>query len=255
MVSDTTNPNEEPMTIINNNSKFKSLLRAFVLLFVLLSFQQFYGQYTVSGDNLVDVDDVRTYSIAGSGPSYGKTVWYANGGTVTSSTLSTATVKWTQPGNRTVGVTIWYNPVDSSPEAYPSLGVTVLSNEPPTVYSLTNNGPSSVCNNEGSVRLSDSQVGATYRLYRNSATYGSAISGTNNALTWNNLIPGTYTVRATMNSQTVTMNGSVTIGSQSADPIQITVAGNPNLNAVCQTRRLYYPRTVRAIHGRGSMVT
>ena len=221
--------------MINATFNFKrpDTFKNTLILFVVLLFSQIsVGQYSVSGPSTSNVDEIKDYSISGSGPSYGKTVWYANGGTVVSFTLSTVRVRWTQAGNRTVGVTIWYNPVDSSPEAYPSKSVTVLSNDPPIAYTLTNTGPSEVCTNNGAVRLSDSQVGATYRLYRNGSAYGSVISGTNNALNWSGLSAGTYTARATMNGQTVVMNGSITISTKTATPVTINTSV-PDNNNIC----------------------
>ncbi|SHK69067.1 hypothetical protein SAMN04488007_3660, partial [Maribacter aquivivus] len=210
----------------------KSLKVSFCFI-ILLFGQNLYSQYTVVGPSSANVNETKDYTLSGSGPSYGKTQWYvSSGGTIVSSTTTSARVKWTQSGGRSVGVAIWYYPVDSSPEATPSKSVTVISNDPPTVYTLSNNGNSQVCSTEGSVRLADSQIGASYRLYRGSSTYGSAISGTNSALIFSGLTSGTYTVRATLNGQTRTMNGSVPIGAKVPEAITIS-ASVTDINNIC----------------------
>ena len=198
------------------------------------------AQYSVSGDGSVDVGETKRYSIIGSGLSIAQTSWFANGGTIVSSPSSTATyvdVRWDTPGNRYVGVTIWYVPFDSVPDDTLTQSVFVIGTDPPTIFTLTNMGPSSVCDDEGSVRLSNSQSGATYRLYRNGALSGPSRSGSdNNSLTWTNLSSGTYTVRATMNGFTRTMNGSISLAQKVPVPVAIGINGDPNINTSCPTR-------------------
>ena len=80
-------------TIQNTYQASFPFSKGVLCLFMLLLSQLGLSQYTVSGDNYVNVNDTEEYRIMGSGPSYGKTQWYANGGTIGSYTLSTARVR------------------------------------------------------------------------------------------------------------------------------------------------------------------
>jgi len=79
----------------------------------------------------------------------------------------------------------------------------------PTAQNVTGGG--SYC--EGttptgvSVGLAGSETGYDYQLYKDAVAYGTALAGTGNPLTWNNLPAGVYTVK----SGTTDMNGSATV--------------------------------------------
>jgi gliding motility-associated-like protein len=81
-------------------------------------------------------------------------------------------------------------------------------------YNLTASATSYCSGTSGvTLTLSGSEIGVNYQLKIGAVNIGSALAGTGNTLTWNNVTVGTYTVLATnvLSSCTKTMNGSVTV--------------------------------------------
>ncbi len=76
-----------------------------------------------------------------------------------------------------------------------SIGVTI--NPLPVLFNFFGTGSYCAGSNGLSVTLSSSQVGENYQLMKNGIAQGSSVSGTGNALVWNSLTAGTYTVVAT----------------------------------------------------------
>ncbi len=92
--------------------------------------------------------------------------------------------------------------------------VVITSSPTPTVYNFTGSGSYCPGSTGLTATLSNSQTGINYQLKKSGVDLGSAISGTNSALTWTNLTAGTYTVVATYVASpncTATMSGTVTI--------------------------------------------
>ncbi|WP_222984569.1 DUF6443 domain-containing protein [Flagellimonas meishanensis] len=109
-------------------------------------------------------------------------------------------------------------------------------NPNPQQFNLS--GPSEVCSNSsGTVTLSDSQYGVSYRLYRNNSTFGSVISGTGSSISWSGAIPGTYKVIATHGDvcgtkPSIEMNNQWTIAVRTVNDVTIS-ANVSDINNVC----------------------
>ncbi|WP_299064484.1 hypothetical protein, partial [uncultured Polaribacter sp.] len=90
----------------------------------------------------------------------------------------------------------------------------------PAVYSVTGGGTYCSGGSGVTVGLSDSQTGVIYQLRRNGSNIGSALEGTDNAISFGNqTLAGTYTVVATSKdiSCTSNMSGSRTVAINSSD--------------------------------------
>lgn len=100
----------------------------------------------------------------------------------------------------------------------------------PTVYNLTASTPG-YCTGGVTLILSGSQVGISYDLY-NGASVVSTLSGTGSALTWTNMLSGTYTVKAKTGGApvcSVSMSGSPVV---TAYPVPVANAGADK--TICQ---------------------
>ena len=105
--------------------------------------------------------------------------------------------------------------------------VIITENPAPTLFNLTGSGSYCTGGTGMSVTLSSSQSGVNYQLMKNGANQGTAISGTGNALVWNNMLFGTYTVVATYVASpycSATMSGSVVI-TESPTPTLFNLTG------------------------------
>ncbi|MEX0275357.1 MAG: putative metal-binding motif-containing protein, partial [Flavobacteriaceae bacterium] len=124
-------------------------------------------------------------------------------------------------------------------------------NATPTKYNLTA-GSSSVCaNTTTTITLSDSQSGVSYQLYKGTATYGNPKNGTGNALTWNNIVAGTYKIIATGGASCGTtpsteMNNQVVIGTTTADPIGISPSTGTLVN-ICPGQVQLFPANTNSV--------
>ncbi len=176
------------------------------------------------------------------------TVCSGNSTFMTASGVSGATYRWYNASNTFIGtgatigtgnltsvttfrVSATVNGCESAKR-----NVTVNVSASPSVYSLSNNGPSEVCASStiGSVRLSDSQSGVTYQLYRNNSISGATKSGSGSALTWSNLGAGTYKVIAKNTNNTcnnVNMTGQVTIGTLT--PSTVGISSGAGTTGIC----------------------
>lgn len=104
----------------------------------------------------------------------------------------------------------------------------------PQIFTLTGGGsycsaslPSGI-----SANLSGSENGVSYQLLRNGSAEGNAVSGTGNALVWNDLTEGSYTVTATNASASVNMNGTAVVATE--QPSDVAVSITADQSSVCQ---------------------
>ena len=113
----------------------------------------------------------------------------------------------------------------------------------PTVFNFSGGG--SYCQNAVSsginATLSSSESGVSYQLLNNSVVTGSPQIGTGNALTWNNLTAGAYTVSATNGAGTVAMNGTVTVTEEPLQAVSVVVVAGQN--PVCQGTNVTFTAT------------
>ena len=94
----------------------------------------------------------------------------------------------------------------------------------PSVFTVGGGG--SYCSG-GSVNitLDDSEAGVTYELWKDDVATGTTLSGTGNALDFQNVTAaGTYTIKGTIDDITVTMTGSAIV-TVNALPAAVTVEG------------------------------
>lgn len=110
------------------------------------------------------------------------------------------------------------------------LGNATLSSKPlPIVYNVGGGGAFCTGTTGKTVTLSNSQTGVTYQLTKNGSIADGTLNGTNNTpLSFTNKGTGTYTISATLNGCSSTMNGSATV-SEVASPVSGTISGNQNL--------------------------
>ena len=92
--------------------------------------------------------------------------------------------------------------------------LTVTVNPLPIIYNLT--APNYYCFGDAgvTVSLSNSEVGADYQLYKDGNPEGGVVAGTASALSWNNMLAGTYTVEAVFTTGSGCaeyMNGNPTV--------------------------------------------
>jgi len=86
-----------------------------------------------------------------------------------------------------------------------------ILNAPPSTFTVTGGG--SYCQGAGGlpIGLSDSEVGVTYTLYKNTVAQVPTVSGTGSAITFGNQLLGTYTISGTNTGGTTAMTGSAVI--------------------------------------------
>ena len=111
--------------------------------------------------------------------------------------------------------------------------VTITTNPLPNIYSLT--GPAYYCSGAltgVTLTLSDSETGVLYQLMNGATPIGAPVSGTGDAIAWNNLFDGSYFVEAFRNAVPAcrrTMAGVVNIIANPA----ITMSVNQVVNVKC----------------------
>lgn len=109
-------------------------------------------------------------------------------------------------------------------------GATVTILPIPTAFTVTGGGQFCSGGSGVAVGVSSSTSGVTYQLYNGSSPVGAALNGTGTALTYGSLTAaGTYTVRATITSNSCTngMSGAATVTVNSL-PTVYTVSGSGN---------------------------
>lgn len=149
------------------------------------------------------------------------TITSSTGGTFSPSTItnfntaqtSTFTAASNASGSYTITCKITHT---GDPDAITTKTFTVTINTLPTIYSVTGGG--SYCSGGGGVTigLSNSQTGVSYQLYNGATAVGSAVSGTNSAISFGTQTSaGTYTILATNGTtscaQNMTGNATITI--------------------------------------------
>jgi hypothetical protein len=84
-----------------------------------------------------------------------------------------------------------------------------ILNPPPSTFTVTGGG--SYCQGAGGlpIGLSDSEVGVTYTLYKNTVAQVPTVSGSGSSITFGNQLFGSYTVRGTNAGGTKAMTGTV----------------------------------------------
>ncbi|WP_437368388.1 DUF6443 domain-containing protein [Maribacter litoralis] len=108
--------------------------------------------------------------------------------------------------------------------------------QPPNRYILS--GPSQLCSNStGTITLSDSQSGVSYRLYKNNIAFGSAKLGTGNVLSFSGVSNGIYKVIATSGAtcgsgSSAEMSNRITISTLAATTISINTSVS-DINNIC----------------------
>ncbi|WP_160143946.1 DUF6443 domain-containing protein [Chryseolinea soli] len=104
-----------------------------------------------------------------------------------------------------------YNP--STGCTGPSTQLTVPVDVPPSVYTVSGGGIYCDSGTPPLVTLNGSQANVKYELDKDNVPYGALVQGTGSALTWSNLPPGSYTVKAISehNACSPLMNGSATL--------------------------------------------
>ena len=86
-----------------------------------------------------------------------------------------------------------------------------MSDELPSAFNVTGSGSYCQGNSGLPVGLSDSEVGVTYTLFKNTVAQSPEVSGTGSAISFGNHTAGTWTVSGTNGNGTTTMQGSAII--------------------------------------------
>jgi len=166
------------------------------------------GTYCQGGTGL-------TVTLSGSqtGVNYQLLIGGNNSGSPVIGTGSSLT--WTNQlvGNYTVMATYASSPYCSSTMSGSAIITQVIG---PIFFTLTGGGSYCAGGTGLSVTLSSSQTGVNYQLKKSGTNLGGAVSGNGNALVWNNLTAGTYTVVATYVASpycSASMTGSIVITS------------------------------------------
>ncbi|MDF1560219.1 MAG: gliding motility-associated C-terminal domain-containing protein [Bacteroidales bacterium] len=108
----------------------------------------------------------------------------------------------------------------------------VLNPPPPTAFAVTGGGSYCEGGTGVAVGLSDSEIGVTYTLIRNSAELTPTVDGTGNPLDFGlQTVAGTYTVEGTNAGGTTTMTGSATV---TVDPLPVAAGTITGTASVCQ---------------------
>lgn len=99
-----------------------------------------------------------------------------------------------------------------------------------TIQSFVVSGGGSYCQgaNGVAVNLSGSQTGVNYQLKKNGVNFGSLMSGTGSALTWSNLLSGSYTVMAIGGNDSLLMNGSASVNELQSMPVSVSITPSQN---------------------------
>ncbi|MCX7737378.1 MAG: T9SS type A sorting domain-containing protein [Candidatus Kapabacteria bacterium] len=93
-------------------------------------------------------------------------------------------------------------------------GEVVINELPlPTVYELSGNTEYCEGDNGVTLTLDNSDIGFTYQLMKNGNPEGDALAGTGDALVWDNVLAGIYTVVSTNDNTgcSIAMNGEITV--------------------------------------------
>jgi hypothetical protein len=129
-----------------------------------------------------------------------------------------------------VQVTMTSNDACASPTTATSRGTMITVNPActaPATYNVTGGGTYCAGTAGLPVGLSNSEVGVSYQLKNSSTNVGEPVAGTGQALNFGNQTAGTYTVAATRNGCSATMNGNATLG---FNTISVTNSTNPPCN-------------------------
>ncbi len=129
----------------------------------------------------------------------------------------------------------WRNDGSDGDQPPASIDNIIVSLTPPIqIYNVVGGGsycqmtiPSGV-----QVKLDSSQVGYNYQLFRNGNAQGNPIAGTGNALTWDNVSSGNYTVQAISGTSFIPMNGTAYVYENSAQHVTVSLL-NP-VTSSCQ---------------------
>jgi hypothetical protein len=142
----------------------------------------------------------------------------------------------------------WRNDDSGGIQPPASIDNIIVSLTPPVqIYNVVGGGsycqmtiPSGV-----QVKLDSSQVGYDYQLFRNGNAQGNPVAGTGNALTWNNVLSGNYTVQAISGTSFIPMNGTAYVYENSAQHVTASLL-NP-VTSACQGASVTF--TANGING------
>ncbi len=118
---------------------------------------------------------------------------------------------------------------------------TITVSAGPETYTLSAAGGTTICSSGGKLRLSGSESGFSYQLYKNGSAYGSPVEGTGSALEFDVFESGDYVCRAYLTSSPscyTVMTGEVTLH------ISLT----PTLIPATPTVTSYTPVTITSIN-------
>lgn len=150
-----------------------------------------------------------------------------NHGAVVPGTGNTLTWNNLSAGNYTVEATTTVAPYCTATMSGMA-NITESSN--PTVFNVSGGGSFCIGGTGLSVTLGGSQSGVMYQLKKDGNNNGTALAGSGNPITWNNLPAGTYTVTATMSAAPYcasAMNGQAVITEIAAPtPFNLTGTGS-----------------------------
>ena len=109
------------------------------------------------------------------------------------------------------------------------------------VFAYTVSGTAMICaGSDTVVRLSNSQSGVTYQLYKDGVASGSTVTGTGSALTWRVSDAGVYTVQSVTTGNYIanTMTGSATISINPSAVVTPSVVISTLTTNVCASSRV-----------------
>ncbi|MDD3875877.1 MAG: hypothetical protein PHT69_04610 [Bacteroidales bacterium] len=151
---------------------------------------------------------------------------YLGGNPVGSAVAGTGSqLEWT---NLMGGTYIVMATMDAAPNCAETMtgSITITEVSAPIIYNFIGSGSYCVGASGLTATLVNSQSGVNYQLYKDGVAQGTPVTGTGNALPWNNLLTGAYTIVATIGGSQCSsnMNGSVVI-SQVNNPSVFNLSG------------------------------
>jgi hypothetical protein len=124
--------------------------------------------------------------------------------------------------------------------SFPTMGAYEYTAVVPTVFNVSGSGAYCQGSSGLTVTLNGSETGVNYQLMKDNANLGNVVTGTGEALNWIDLLAGTYTVKASMaaNGLSIMMNGNAVI--TETIPLPVSVVITASVDTLCAGTNITY---------------
>jgi len=114
--------------------------------------------------------------------------------------------------------------------SFPTIGAYEYTAVVPTVFNVSGSGEYCQGSSGLTVTLSGSETGVNYQLMKDNVNLGDVVAGTGETLSWIDLLAGTYTVKASMaaNGLSIMMNGNAVITETIPLPVSVSISASAN---------------------------